>query len=146
MIPIQSQALRLSLVLSFSRRLISLGGLIRSPKGEVISEKLHNQSGILVGLFVECIQLGDCIVKGLLGNIASSVGAVENLVVKDRKVQRKTETDRVGRWKVRGGNSTGCLVGIQGAGGRRLAGIAGLEFGEVTVVVAWWKRMGRSGC
>ena len=54
--------------------------------------------------------------------------------MKDRKVKGKSQTDGVRWWKVRGGDSTGCLVSIKGGSGRFLADIANLELGKVTVL------------
>lgn len=38
---------------------------IRSPKGEVVSQKLHDQSAVFVGFFSQRIQLSDCFFKSL---------------------------------------------------------------------------------
>lgn len=68
--------------------------------------------------------------------MASTIGAIENLVVKDRKVEGQSKTDGVSGGKVRGGNLRGALVGIEGGRGGGLADISLLELGEVTVVVS----------
>ncbi len=72
----------------------------------------------------------------MLGYRAGLVRGVENLVVKDGEVKSKSEADRVRRRKVRLGNSTGSLVGIQGGSGGFLSCVSGLEFGEVSVVIS----------
>jgi hypothetical protein len=38
---------------------------VRGPQGEVVTEKLHDQGAILVGIFPKGIQLGDGFIKGL---------------------------------------------------------------------------------
>jgi xanthine dehydrogenase molybdopterin-binding subunit B len=38
---------------------------IRGPQGEVVTEKLHDQGAILVGIFPKGIQLGNGLIEGL---------------------------------------------------------------------------------
>jgi len=111
-------------------------GLVTRPQREVVTEELHDQGRVLVGFFVEGIEFGNSIVKGLLGYRAGLVGSVENLVVKDGEVEGKSEADGVRRRKVRLGNSTGGLVSIQSGSGGFLSCVSGLEFGEVSVVIS----------
>ena len=86
--------------------------------------------------------------------MASTVGRVQDLVVEDREVQRKAETDGVGRCELSLGNVGGrlCsgvrwlllhsvliasyLVGLVCGGSGNLALLAGSELGEIAVVVA----------
>jgi hypothetical protein len=44
------------------------------PEGKVVSEKLHDEGRVLVRLLGEGVKLGDGVVKGLLGKVASTVG------------------------------------------------------------------------
>jgi hypothetical protein len=67
--------------------------------------------------------------------VASLVGGVENLVVEDGEVERKTKADGVGRRQLSLGNLGSGLVGLEGLVGRVLAAVANGELGEVTVVV-----------
>lgn len=67
--------------------------------------------------------------------MAGTIRRVEDLIVKDREVQGKTETDWVGRSKVGLSNLRGGLVGRKGLVGGGLALVANGELGEVTVVV-----------
>jgi len=53
----------------------------------------HNQSTIFVGFFTQCVQFGDGIVKCLFGEMASSIGRIQNLVVEDGEIESKTEAD-----------------------------------------------------
>ena len=43
---------------------------VGGPEGEVITEQLHDEGGILVGLLGEGVELGDGVVEGLLGEDA----------------------------------------------------------------------------
>jgi hypothetical protein len=78
---------------------------------------------------------GNGLVEGGLGHLAGLVGGVQDLVVEDREVQGETETDRVGRGELSGGDLGGGLVSLEGLVGRGLALVAHGELGEVTVVV-----------
>lgn len=71
----------------------------------------------------------------MLGQLAGLVRRVEDLVVKDREVQGKTETDRVSRGEVGLRNLGGGLVGLKGLVGRALALVTECELGQVAVVV-----------
>lgn len=102
---------------------------------QVITEKLHNEGRVLVALLTEGVELGNCVVKGGLGKVASLVRRVQDLVVEDREVQGKTETDGMGRCKVGLGNFGGVLVSLERLVGRGLSLVTKGELGEVTVVV-----------
>lgn len=77
--------------------LVSVVAVARGPEGKVVTQKLHDEGRIPVALFTQGVELGDRIVEGLLGQVASAVGGVEDLVVEHGEVQRKTETDGVSR-------------------------------------------------
>merc|ERR1711916_354198 len=93
---------------------------VRSPEGEVVTEELHDEGRVLVGLLREGVELGDGDVEGLLCEVASAVGRVEDLVVEDGKGE---------------GKSGGGLVCNQRVLGGSLAARAGGKLGEVPVVV-----------
>lgn len=84
------------------------------------------------------------IVESELGQVASLVGGVEDLVVEDGEVQGETETDGVGGSKVGLGNLSGGLVGLKGSIGGTLATVADGELGKVTVVVTLPIRRGET--
>lgn len=67
--------------------------------------------------------------------MASLVRRVEDLVVKDREVKSQSETDGVGRSKLRLSDLGGVLVGLERLIGSTLATVANGELGQVTVVV-----------
>jgi len=102
---------------------------------QVVTQKLHDEGGVLVALLAEGVELGNGVVKGSLGEVAGLVGGVQNLVVEDGEVQSKTEADGVGRGKVSLGNLGGVLVSLEGLVGGGLALVTKSELGEVTVVV-----------
>jgi MFS-type transporter involved in bile tolerance (Atg22 family) len=93
--------------------------------------------------------------------VAGTVGRVQDFIVEDREVERKTKADRVSGGQLGLGDIGGALevgtvmlafyhsrlqrqdkvcggsylVGLVGSGGSNLALLAGSELGEVTVVV-----------
>lgn len=98
-------ALTLGLLLlglaSGSLGLVAIGG---GPQGEVVTEQLHDESAVAVGLLREGVKLSNGIVEGLLSKVAGTVGRVKDLVVEDGEVQGETETDGVGRGELGLGN------------------------------------------
>ena len=105
------------------------------PESEVVAEELHDEGRVLVTLFRESIELSNSIVERLLRQVAGAVGAVEDLVVEDGEVERKTKTDRVCWWELSDSNVGSSLVRLQGLVCALLALVASGELGEVTVVV-----------
>lgn len=90
----------MSLVLLRALAQILPGQKKNLPKSKVVSQQLHDQSRILVrllavriislpsdkaaiGVLRKGIELGDGIVKCLLGKMASTIWGVKNLVVED---------------------------------------------------------------
>lgn len=108
----------------------------RRPEGKVIPQKLHDQSGILVTLLAEGIQLGDGVVEGLFGEMAGPIRTVLDLVVEHREVEGESQPDRVGGCEVGLGDLGSLLVGFVGCVRGGLFGVGLGEFGEVTVVVS----------
>ena len=68
----------------------------RGPESEIIPEELHDQRAIAVGLLGQGVELGNSIIKGLLGKVARTVRRVQDLIVEDGEVERKTKADGVG--------------------------------------------------
>lgn len=87
---------------------LSLVAVRRCPEGEVVTEELHDEGAVTVGLLGQRVELSNGVVEGLLGEVASTVGRVQDLVVEDREVQRQTQTDGVG----------GGELGLSNIGGR----------------------------
>lgn len=118
---------------------------------QIVTEKLHDEGGVLVALLREGVELcdsvsnvrvlaqathtGNSVVESLLGELASLVGRVQDLVVEHGEVQRKTEADGVGGGQAAGSDLGGGLVRLERLVGRGLALVADGELGEVAVVV-----------
>lgn len=96
---------------------------------------MHDECGILVAFLAESIKLGNSIVEGLFGKMASLVRGVEDLVVEDGEVQGETKSDGVSRSEIGLGNLGSSLVSLQGLVGRFLSLIGSGEFGEVTMII-----------
>jgi hypothetical protein len=76
------------------------------------------------------------IIESLLGQLASLVGRVEDLVVEYGEVQCETETNGMSGRKVGGSDISGGLVSLERLVGGGLALVTNGELGKVTVVVA----------
>ena len=60
---------------------VSISGLlVRSPEGQVVSQKLHDQSGILVGIFCHVVKLCNGVLKGCAGHFASFIRIIQHLI------------------------------------------------------------------
>ena len=75
------------------------------------------------------------IIERLLGEVASLVGGVQDLVVEDGEVESETEADRVRGRQFGLCNLGGGLVRIQRLVGRLLSSVTDSELGEVSVVI-----------
>ena len=53
----------------------------------------HDEGAVFVGLLAQGVQFGDGIVEGLFGEVACSVGGVQDLVIEDREVEGEAEAD-----------------------------------------------------
>jgi hypothetical protein len=102
---------------------------------QVVSKELHDQSGVLVGFLAQGIQLSNGIIESLLGQMASLVWGVVDLVVEHGEVECKTETDWVGWGEIGLSNIGGALICLEGLVCRLLALIANGELSQVTVVI-----------
>lgn len=60
------------------------------------SIQLHDQGGILVGIFGDVVQLSDSIFESLSGHLAGFFGVVQHFVVEHGEIQGQTQTDRMG--------------------------------------------------
>ena len=60
---------------------VSISGLlVRSPEGQVVSQKLHDQSRILVGIFCHVVKLCNGVLKGCAGHFASFIRIIQHLI------------------------------------------------------------------
>mmetsp|Transcript_5563 Transcript_5563/g.10575 ORF Transcript_5563/g.10575 Transcript_5563/m.10575 type:complete len:232 (-) Transcript_5563:165-860(-) len=110
--------------------------MVTSPECEVISQQLHNESRILVRLFIKSIKFCDGIIKRRLGNRASAIRRVENLIVKHREVESQSETNRMCRGQFSRSNSRCGSVSVKSRRCASLTGTSSLELGEVTVIIS----------
>lgn len=78
---------------------------------------------------------GNGVIESLLGQVASLIGGVQNLVVEDGEVQGETQADGVGGRKLGLSNLSGSLVGVERLVGGVLALVANGELSQVAVVV-----------
>lgn len=102
--------LLLLLRLALASGTLLLGTVGRGPEGEVVTEELHDEGAVTVRLLAEAVELGNSVVEGLLGEVAGTVGGVEDLVVEDREVEGKTEADGVRRGELSLGDVGGVLI------------------------------------
>ena len=54
--------------------------LVRSPESQVVSQKLHDQSRILVGVFCHIVKLCNGVLKGCAGHFASFIRIIQHLI------------------------------------------------------------------
>ena len=83
---------------------------------------------------------GNGVIKCLLRQVAGLIRSIQNLIVEDREVERKAETNGVGRGQLGLGDLGRSLVSLQGLVGRVLPLVANGELGEVAVVITLPKR------
>lgn len=102
---------------------------------QVVSQELHDESGVLVALLAESIKFcrmfvrylwlvriylgyllltSNGIIKSLLSKMTRLIRGVQDLVVEDGEVEGETEADWVGWCKVGLGNFGGVLVSFEG--------------------------------
>jgi len=102
---------------------------------QVVSKKLHDKSGVLVGFLAQGIQLSDGIIESLLGQMASLVWSVVDLIVEHGEVECKTETDWVSWGEIGLSDIGSALVCLEGLVCGLLALIANGKLSQVTVVI-----------
>ena len=115
---------------------LTFGLHVWRPKRQVVPQKLHDQRWIPITLLAQRVQLSDRVVEGALCQLTGAVGWVEDLVVEDREVECKSESNRVSWSKIGQGHITGCLVGHQTALGNWFALIASCKLGQISVIIA----------
>jgi hypothetical protein len=99
----------LRLLGSFGGSSLGLIAIGRRPQSEIVAQELHDEGAVAVRLLGERIELGDGIVKRLLGQMAGTVRRVEDLVVEDGEVQGETKTDGMRRGELGLSNIGGVL-------------------------------------
>jgi hypothetical protein len=81
------------------------------------------------------VRTSNSVVKRLLGEVASQVGGVQDLVVEHGEVEGQTQADGVGRREVSLSDFGSVLISLERLVGRLLALVADGELGQVAVVV-----------
>eukprot|EP00744_Colponema_vietnamica_P025592 GILI01037666.1.p1 GENE.GILI01037666.1~~GILI01037666.1.p1 ORF type:complete len:123 (-),score=10.94 GILI01037666.1:26-394(-) len=71
---------------------LAVGG----PESQVITQELHDEGRVLVRSLIQVIESLDSLVKSRFGQLASSLGVLQNLVVANGVVQSQTKADGVG--------------------------------------------------
>ena len=82
------------------------------------------------------VRTGNGIIESLLRQLAGLVWRVHDLVVEDRKVQRKTKADWVSRSQAVSSDFGGSLVGLERLVRRVLPPVANRELRKVAMIIA----------
>merc|ERR1719162_2321880 len=69
--------------------------LIGCPQGQVVTEQLHDEGGVLVRVLSNIVELCNRIFECCSSHLASLLWIIEHLVLKDGVVQCQAKTDRV---------------------------------------------------
>merc|ERR1712029_617049 len=109
--------------------------LVERPKSEVVTQQLHDESGVLVGVLLDVVELRDGILESGACHFTSLVWILEHLVLEDGIVECKTETDWVSHCQVFLGSLVSLLVSQASVLGRLGLGIPVTELSDVPVVV-----------
>lgn len=72
---------------------------------------MHDQRAVPVGFLRQGVELSNRIVESLFGKMAGAIGRVQDLVVEDGKVERKSEADGM-RWGQLGLSNVGSVLEI----------------------------------
>ena len=92
--------LLLGLVLFGTRAAFSFVAIGRSPQGQVVTQKLHDEGAVTVALFGQGVKLSNSVIERLLGKVASTVRRVQDLIVENGEVKGETKADGVGGGQV----------------------------------------------
>merc|ERR1712232_1382662 len=109
--------------------------LVGRPEREIIAQELHDESRILVGVFLDVVELGNGIFECGACHFASLIRILEHLVLEDGVVERKTKTDRMSHWKIFLSNFVRLLIGQASVLSCLGLGVAVSELGDVAVVI-----------
>merc|ERR1719469_501180 len=87
---------------------------IRRPQGQIVAQQLHDESGILVRILRNVVQLSDGILESRAGHLASLIWIRQYFVLEDRVVQRQAQTDGMGHNKTLLSNFVRLLISLTG--------------------------------
>merc|ERR1712007_330107 len=109
--------------------------LVGCPEREVVAQELHDESGVLVRVLLDVVELRNGILESGACHFAGLVWILEHLVLEDGIVECKTKTNGVSHGQILLGNLVSFLVSQPSVlGGLRL-GIPVAELSDVPVVV-----------
>merc|ERR1719512_78087 len=74
---------------------LPLALLVRGPQGQIVAKQLHDERGILVGIFSHIVKLRNSIFESSAGHLACFVRLTQHLVLEYRIVQREAEANRM---------------------------------------------------
>merc|ERR1719487_854116 len=109
--------------------------LVRGPQSQVVTQELHDQSRILVGILRDTVKLGNGIFESCASHLASFLRVAKHFVLEHRVVQGQTQANRMGHGQTRTGNSGSLLISLACILCSLLLFIISLEFSNVTVVI-----------
>merc|ERR1712125_293765 len=109
--------------------------LVGRPEREVVTQQLHDESGVLVRVLLDIVELRDGILESGARHFASLVWILEHLVLEDGIVECETETNWVSHCQVLLGNLVSLLVSQPRVFGRLGLGVAVTELSDVPVIV-----------
>ena len=66
------------------------------PESQVVAKELHDKRAVAVRFLGKRIEFSNCVVKGLLGQMAGAIRRIQDLIVEYREIECKTQTNRVG--------------------------------------------------
>merc|ERR1719183_890162 len=113
-----------------------VGCSIRCPKSQIVTQKLHDQRRVLVAILVKGVQLSNSLIKGSLGELASLLGRVEDLIVEDGEVERQTEADGMRGLHLGLSNLEGLLVSLLRIFENLRSSVTHSHLGEVPVIIS----------
>merc|ERR1711879_235638 len=73
---------------------------IGCPQRQVVAKELHDQCGILVGIFSHIVQFSNCIFKRSPCHLTCFIRIVQHFVLENGEVQCKAKADRVCHCKI----------------------------------------------
>jgi hypothetical protein len=105
----------LSLLGCLSSSSLGFSTIRRGPEGKVVAEQLHDECAIAVGFLGQRVELSNSVIESLLGEMACTVGGVQDLVVEDGEVEGQAKADGVGWGKLGLGNVGSILEDVVSA-------------------------------
>merc|ERR1719230_941340 len=109
--------------------------LVRSPQCQVVTEQLHDESRVFVGVLSYVVKLRNRIFEGGACHLASFFWVVKHFVLEDGEVEGKAKTDWMRHCQILLRNLLSFLICQFGIVGSRGLLVAIGELCDVTVVI-----------